>query len=223
MKLSDAIPVIFITLLLLAGITSALPTTGAAADVNSNGFNTTVTGITGTDVWIFWGDYSGKENWITPNVTAVAGTATVQVIGAPIYGGETIVFQACDSTGCGNEQTVTISAVTPVPITTYGQLLRNITNSRFNPSVIQASLLSTYTTVAPAVIMFGIALLMFVFGIWMRTKSVRLIMIVGLLIYPFVYLSNAGLHLGLPLVAQSIAIGLFAASLAGLLISFIRK
>lgn len=71
--------------------------------------------------------------------------------------------------------------------------------------------------------MFGIALLMFVFGIWMRTKSVRLIMIVGLLIYPFVYLSNAGLHLGLPLVAQSIAIGLSAASFAGLLISFIRK
>ena len=223
MKLSALVPVLLVALLLLAGVATALPTTGAAADITSNGFNTTITGITGDSVWVYWGDYSGKENWITPNVTAVAGTATVQLIGAPVYGGETIVFQACDSTGCGNEVSVTLAAITPIPIYTFGQPIRNITNSRFNPQIIQNSLLSVYTMVAPAVIMFGVAFLFFAFGIWMRTKSVRMMMILGLLIYPFIYLANAGLHLGIPLIAQSIAVGLFAAALAGLLVSWMRK
>lgn len=222
--------IVFITLFILVvlifnpfGIVSAVPVTGAAGDINSNGFNTTLTGVTGSDCWVFWGEFPGKENWVSPNATAVAGTVTVQVIGAPIYGGETIVFQGCDSTGCGGEQTVTIPAVTVMPTTTYSRLLRNITNSRFNPAIIGASLLSSYTSVTPATIVFGIAFLFGVFGVWMRTKSVRLIAIIGILISPFIMYGSQGLYLGIPLVGQGIAQGLLAAGIAGVLLSFIRK
>jgi hypothetical protein len=211
--------------LVLVGFVSALPTTGAAGDVNSNGFNVSVVGAAASEpVWIFYGDYSGKENWISPPVTSDgAGTATVPVLGAPLFGGEHVVFQACDATGCGGEMTVTIPAVTVMPTATFGQLIRNITNSRFNPSVIGASLLSGYTAQTPASVVFGVMGLFFAIGIWMRTKSVRLMAILAILLSPMVMFAGQGLYLGMPVVAQSIATGLLAAGISGILLSFIRR
>jgi hypothetical protein len=202
---------------------SALPTTGIATGVNSNGFNSTATGVTGTEVWGMWGDAPGYENWMAPPVPAVAGTGVVSFIGAPLFGQEIVYFQVCDSTGCGNEQPVTITAVTPMPTTTHGQLLKNITNSRFNPLVISESMKSALTVVAPFTIVIGIALFFYVIGIWMRTRSVRLIAILGILIAPFVMLSGQGLYLGVPSMGILIAKGLLAAGLAGILFAFMRK
>jgi len=212
-----------ILVLLLCGIASAVPTTGAGTDITSNGFNVSATGVTGTDCWVEWGDGAGLENWVTPNATASAGTASVQVIGAPIFGGEIVYYRACDVTGCGNEQHLIIASVTPVPQTTYGNLMRNITNSRFNPPVIIASLGSGYTANAPFVVIIGIALFFYMIGQWMRTKSVRMIAIVGILIAPFVMLGSNGLYLGIPSVGIMLAKGLLAAALAGILFSFARK
>lgn len=216
---------VILSLTILISIVSGVPVTGAAGDVTSNGFNVSVTGASPAGaVWIFYGDYADKENWISPPVTADgAGAATVPVIGAPLYGGEHVVFQACDSTGCGNEMTVTIPAVTVMPTATFSGLVRNITNSRFNPSVIGASILSGYTAVTPSSILFGIMGFFLMIGVWMRTKSVRLIAIVGILISPFIMYGSQGLYLGVPLVGQAIAQGLLAAGLAGVLLSFIRK
>jgi hypothetical protein len=209
--------------LLLCGVASALPTTGAATGVNSNGFNVSVTGVTGTDCWVTWGDLPDKENWVTPNGTATAGSASIQVIGTPIFGGEIVYYKACDLSGCGNEQTVTITVVTPVPQTTYGILMKNITNSRFDPKVIILSLGSGYTSNAPFVVIIGIALFFYMIGSWMRTRSVRLISIVGVLLAPFVMLGSSGLYLGIPSVGVMLAKGLLAAALAGVMFSFMRK
>jgi len=202
---------------------SAIPTTGVATGVTSNGFNSTATGVTGTEVWGRWGDISGSENWMTPPVVVTAGTGTVSFLGAPLFGGEIVYFKVCDSTGCGNEQTVTITAITPMPTTTYGQLLKNITNSRFNPIVISESMRSALTVAVPFTMVIGIALFFFVIGIWMRTKSVRMIAILGILIAPFVMLSGQGLYLGIPSMGILIVKGLLAAGLAGILFAFMRK
>jgi hypothetical protein len=220
MKYLYLIPVL---LILCAGVVSALPTTGAATGINSNGFNSTATGVTGTEVWGMYGDKPGYENWLVPPVPAAAGTGLVSFIGTPLFGGEVVYFQVCDSTGCGNEQTVTIPAVTPMPTTTYGQLLKNITNSRFNPLVISASMQSALTVVAPFTIVIGIALFFFMIGIWMRTKSVRMIAILGILIAPFVMVSGQGLYLGIPSTGIFVIKGLLAAGLAGILFAFMRK
>jgi hypothetical protein len=210
-------------LIALVPAMSAIPTVGAASGITSNGFNATVTGVTGSEAWIMWGDYSGMENWASVHVTALGGSANVQVLGAPIYGGESVYYQGCDETGCGNELSTVISAVTPMPTTTHGQLLKNITNRRFDPQVISSSLLSAYTQVTPATIVFSIVFIFLMMGIWYRTKSVRLIAIVGMIISPFIMYSTVGLNLGVPMLGIQVAQALLAAAFAGILFSFMRK
>lgn len=209
--------------ILLVGFVNAIPTTGIATDITSNGFNSTLTGVTGTECWIMWGDGPGLENWATPPVTAVAGTAQVSVLGSPIYGGESVYYQGCDSTGCGNERQVTIAAITPMPTTTFGQPLTNITRSRWDIRVVVFSLWAGYTTVTPQTVLIGIAFFFIMIGIWMRTKSVRLIAVLGIIISPFIMYTSSGLMLGMPSIGQAVAQGLLAAGLAGVLFSFMRK
>lgn len=214
---------ILLAVLLLAGTASAVPTTGAATDVNSNGFNVSCGGISGSEAWVMFGDYPDRENWASATYTATGGTAAVQVIGVPIYGGESVYYQCCDSSGCGNELTANIPAVTPMPTTTYGKLIQNITKSRFYVPVIGESMLQSYTQVMPSVVMFGTMFLFFMVGIWYRTRSVRLIMITGILLCPFILYAWSGLYLGLPSLAPALICGLLAAGLAGVLFSFMRK
>ena len=214
---------VLVLLLMLIGIVSAVPTTGSASGTTSNGFNTTLSGITGSEVWVEWGDYPGRENWKSAVTYTSNASETIQVIGAPIYGGETIYFQGCDSTGCGNEESVTISTVTIMPTMTLSKLVKNITQSRWDPTVIGTSLVQGYTTVTSSTVLFGIAFLFLMIGVWMRTKSVRLIAVIGIIISPFIMYGSQGLYLGVPLIGQGIAQGLLAAGLAGVLLSFIRK
>lgn len=215
--------VLCILLLSIIQISSALPTTGAATDVNSNGFNVSCGGISGSEAWVMFGDYPDRENWASATYTATGGTAAVQVIGVPIYGGESVYYQCCDSSGCGNELTANIPAVTPMPTTTYGKLIQNITKSRFYVPVIGESMLQSYTMVMPAVVMFGTMFLFFMIGVWYRTRSVRMIMIVGILLCPFILYAWSGLYLGLPSLAPALICGLLAAGLSGVLFSFMRK
>jgi hypothetical protein len=212
-----------LALALCFGIASALPTTGAAGDITSNGFNVTVTGVTGSDAYVTWGDFPGYENWITPNFTASGGTAVVQVIGAPLYGGEHVYYQACDNTGCGNEMDVTLAAITPIPTQTIDQFFTNITRSRFNPAVIGQSGMDAATVIIPKAVLIGLGAMFFVLGIWTRTKSVRLALILGIIILPFIRWSNSGLYLGLPSTGIDFAQGLLAAAMAGILFFFARK
>lgn len=217
------IAALVISWVFLVAIAGAFPTTGAATGITSNGFNSTLTGVTGTDCWVEWGDFPSGENWATPNATAVAGTADVSVLGSPIYGGESVYYYGCDLTGCGNEQHVTISSITPMPTTTFGKPLTNITRSRWDIQVVMFSLLAGYTTVTTSTVLFGIAFLFLMIGIWMRTRSVRLIAILGIIISPFIMYGSTGLMLGIPSVGQAVAQGLLAAGLAGVLFSFMRK
>lgn len=210
-------------MLFLISVVGAVPTTGVATGITSNGFNVTLTGVTGTDCWIEWGDFAGGENWAAPNATASAGTADISVVGSPIYGGESVYYYGCDLTGCGNERQATIASITPMPTTTFGRSLTNITRSRWDMQVIMFSLLAGYTTVTPATVLFGIAFLFLMIGIWMRTRSVRLIAVLGVIISPFIMYTSSGLMLGVPSIGQALAQGLLAAGLAGVLFSFMRK
>jgi hypothetical protein len=209
--------------IILCGVALAAPVAAPGGDINSNGFNVTATGVTGTDVWGEWGDLPGYQNWNTPNYSATAGTATVQFLGTPIFGGEIVYYKVCDPTGCSAEQHLTILAVTTMPTSTFGIPMRNITNSRFDPKVIIASLGSGLTTVAPFTVVIGIALFFFMIGVWFRTKSVKLIAILGILMAPFVMLGTTGLYLGIPSVGVLLAKGLVSLAIAGILFSWMRK
>ena len=208
-------------LLILVCVASAVPVAGAASSVGTNNFTVAVTGSDGGDVWIAWGQAVDADPWSSMIIT---GDGSIEVAGAPIIGGSTVYYHACDSTGCGNVQSVIIPSITPLPKTNFGDLYTNLTNNRFKITIIPVNLVKAYEqTQVPIMILAGVVFFFLFFGFWFRTRSVRLTLILGLLMAAFVVTPSAGLFLGAPLAFQLVAQGLMAAAIAGVVISFIRK
>lgn len=214
--------VIGVTLLLSFNLASAIPTAGAASGITTNSFNVTVAGSDGGDTWIAWGQAPGAHGWGSSFRT---GDGVIKVYGAPIIGGSTIYYVACDSTGCDStEQTLSIPAITPVPTTTFGVWYRNMTNQHFAVDSIAPNILPGYlATGMSATLLWGIMFFFIMFGFWFRTRSVRLVIIMAFLMSVFILTPTAGLMLGAPLMFQYVSQGLMAAAIAGILVSFIRK
>ena len=213
---------LLLAFVLLISWGSALPTTGAPTAIGSNNVTIPVTGATGSDVWVEWGQNTGGYAWNTPNYTPVAGSASITISGSPLLGNTFYFAAACDSTGCGNEVTFTTAQITPIPVTPYGAGYRNLTATRFNLVLVGATLFRAYTTVMPGTLVFGLLFGVITLAMWQRTKSVRLISILMMIASPFVVLSGAGLMLGVPLAEQSLGQVLLAAGLAGVFLSFIK-
>jgi hypothetical protein len=220
----ERVVLILILLLAAGGIAQALPTTGAATLIGSNNATIPVTGITGTEAYVLWGMVPGGEVWITPNWTASgAGAADIQIIGAPMLGDRKYFAKACDSSGCGNEISFTSLPATPITVVTYGANMRNLTATRFNLVLMGGTLFRSYTNLMPTSVMFGLLFGAITIGFWMRTKSVRLISILMIIVSPFIVSSGAGLYLGIPLVEQALGQALLAAGMAGIMLSFVKK
>lgn len=214
------IAVALVLTLICAGV-QAVPTAGAATGVTSNSFTVAVTGSDGGNVWIAWGQKTLAHPWGSQTQT---GDGSFTVYGAPIVGGTTVYYVACDSTGCGNENTVTIPAITPLPTTTFGAIYTNLTAQHFKITVIPTALVAAYAATQVSITLYsGLAFFFIFFGFWFRTRSVRLSLILGLLMAAFVVSPTAGLMIGAPIQFQMVAQGLMAAAIAGVLIGFMRK
>jgi hypothetical protein len=213
--------ILAIIALLITGV-SAVPTGGAASAISSNNFTVTVAGSDGGDVWIAWGTAAGAHPWASSFIT---GDGDVLTYGAPIIGGSTIYYVACDSTGCDpNEQSLNIPAITPIPTSTFGAGYRNMSSRHFAIDSIAPNILPGYfATGISASLLWGIMFFFILFGFFFRTRSVRLVLILALLMSVFILSPTAGLMLGAPLMFQYVAQGLMAAAIAGVLIGFIRK
>jgi hypothetical protein len=218
---------IILGFVVLTSIVHAVPTGSAAGDVTSNQFNVTVTGSDGGDTWIAWGQLSKSYPWASEYHT---GNAVITVYGAPIIGGSTIYYVACDSTGCdATERSVTISAITPMPTTTFGNAFKVLSGRHFAITSILPQITTGYLINGmPAMVFWGIIWVAIFFGFWFRTRSVRLAFIVGLLlaevlVTPLPSTGMNALGFSLPLAFQLVAQGLMAVALAGILISWMRK
>lgn len=207
--------------LLIAGV-SAVPTGGAASAISSNNFTVAVAGSNGGDTWIAWGTATGAHPWASGFYT---GDGSIMVYGAPIIGGSTVYYVACDSTGCDpNERTLNIPAITPLPTSNFGLGYRNMTNRHFAIDSIAPNILPGYlATGMEPTLLWGIMFFFIIFGFWFRTRSVRLVLILSFVMAAFILTPTAGLMLGAPLLFQYVAQGLMAAAMAGILVSFIRK
>lgn len=206
---------------MLVGAAQAAPSVGAATGITSNSFNTSLSGSNGGDTWIAWGQASGVNNWASQTQT---GDGAFSVYGAPIIGGTTIYYKGCDSTGCGNELTASIPAITPIPTPTFGRIFTNLTNQHFAMTSIPGALVQAYASTQVSITIFsGILFFFLFFGFWFRTRSVRLTLILGLLMSVFIITPTAGLMLGAPLLFQMVAQGLMAAAIAGVLVTFMQK
>lgn len=202
---------------------TALPTTGDPTLVGSNNFTVPVTGASGY-AYVIWGQSSGNNNWMSENQSVTGGVANVIVWGSPLIGGRTVYYKACDATGCGAEKTVSIPEVTPLPVPSYGDLLRRIMQSHFALPNITAEMPAALTTTGAPIMLFWAIIYIAVFaGLWLRTRTVRLSLIVGFLAIPFIVNSTTGLMLGMPVSLQIVMNGMMAAAIAGTIYGFVKK
>jgi hypothetical protein len=210
---------LFIVAVLITNPVGAIPVTGVATDVTSNNFTVPIAGAVG-DTWIAWGGYSGYLSWGSGIETA---PASITVYGAPIIGGQTIYYKACDSTGCGNERSLIIPAITTVPTPNFGAAYRNLSNRHFAITAIPGQLLAGYTyNGTPWILLVSIIFFCIGFGYFFRTRSVRLALIMLLLLAPFAISAYSGLYLGIALPFQMGAQMLIPAMFAAVIISFMK-
>lgn len=199
---------------------NAVPVTGIATDVSSNNFTVTTAGAVG-DTWIAWGQYPGYPSWGSQIETS---PAAITVYGAPIIGGSTIYYKACDSTGCGVERTLTFPAITTIPTPNYGAAFRNLSAQHFRISALPALLPSGYiANGTPWIVYISIVFFCIGFGFFFRTRSVRFALIMCLILSPFIVSAYSGLFLGIVLPFQMVAQMFLGAMLAGVLIAFMKK
>lgn len=213
-----------IGLLVLVSIAQAIPAGGAATGVASNNFTVPVAGAVG-DTFVAWGRAPGHYNFASGTYTPDGGAVNVEVFGAPLLGGKTVYYVACDSTGCDpNERNVLIPDVTPIPTTTFGVYYYALSQSHFKIDQIAPNTIPAYTaTGVSAIVMWGIMFMMIFMGIWFRTKSVRLPFILAMIVGAFILPIGSGLYLGAPITMQLVAQGLIPAALAGIIFAMIRK
>lgn len=201
----------------------ALPTTGDATLISPNNFTVPVTGAADFAV-VIWGQSAGNNNWISNNYTLTGGSADVMVFGAPLIGNRTVYFRACDSTGCGAEKTVDIPNATPLPVPTFGDPMRRIIASHFAFQNITAEMPNALTTTgAPVMIFFGVIYIAFLVGLWLRTRTVRLSLMMLFLTAPFIISPSVGLYLGIPASLAYVILQLAGAMLAGVVFMFVKK
>ena len=206
----------------MVGICQAIPTTGAASLISSNNFTSTATGVTGDTAYVIWGQATGIYNFNSGNWSGTGGTVDVEVVGAPLIGGRTVYYKACDSTGCGSELTVAIPSITPLPVPTYGNAMRDIIHRRFAFWNITDKIPEAYTyTGMPVILIWGGIYAAILIGFWLRTRTGRMSLFVALLTLAFVGTAGAGLYLGLPSALFSFAM-LGAAALAGIVYSLLK-
>ena len=217
-------------LFLMVSSVSAIPTTGAATSIGNNNFTLNCAGASG-DTFAKWGTHPVNFKVWTENVSPSGGAASINAYGSPIMPSTTYYATCCDSSGCDSTPvSFATAAYTPLPVSTLGSAIDNMTRSRFNILYIPEHILTPYAWLFPEdervmglTVIFGIMFFFVYVGLWLRTRSVATGIVIGLLTASFVLFANEGLGLGIPVEFQAIAQALLYASLAGVFLAFLKK
>jgi hypothetical protein len=181
-----------------------------------------------SEAWFEYGMTPATLVVWTQNVTA-GGAYTWTEIGSPLTSSEKYYVAACDQDGCSATTTFTMLAMTPIPLTTYGYIISNASENRFNPIIIASNTLAPYAWIFPTTaqglgISIVTALLLFAvfFGLAIRTRSVVVPIVIGLISAPYFLYSNQGLLWGIPPEFTAVAQGITYACVAGILLVILK-
>jgi hypothetical protein len=225
--------VVIIFLLLIVGLVGALPTTLAASDIGNNNFTLNASGANGTTFFKYGTNPARLNLWTSSGTPDGSGYYSSVEVGSPIMPSTLYYVSACDSTGCSaNNVSFTTLAAVPLANTTMGAAISNMTKNRFNLLYLPANIAIPYGWLFPSdtgsqstalQIVFGMIFFFIYVGLWLRTRSVATGVIIGLLTSSFILFSNQGLNLGIPIEFIAIAQGLLYASLAGVILAWLKK
>jgi hypothetical protein len=210
--------------LVLVGGVHALPNAPTATAIGSNNVTLTSSGATGTG-WFIWGENHDNEYWITPNQTVVGGSFSYRLHSSPLSGNTLYYAKACDTTGCGNEMSFITLPVTPMPTVNIGGFYTNITESGFYPLTMMYNIAGPYVwnSDVPLTIIFMLVFSPLFIGVWARSRSVLVSLILGFITGSFFLYANQGLGLGMPPEIISVAQAFCYVAFAGCVVYIIHR
>ena len=214
---------LFVAVILLVGLVSATPTTGAATAIGNNNVTMNGAGVTGSTGWFQFGEAIGTSYAHTKNVTATAGAINYTMRGSPLAGNTTFYYKACDPTGCGAEVSFLVAVVTPLPTTTFGLAATNMTDNNLDAANFLYNAVQPYVNVTGWTIFYALIFSMIFMGIWLRTRQTGTALQFGIICSILVVGSATGLQLGMPPEFIAAAQALMYISIAGAFVSFTFK
>jgi len=221
------IMLIFAYISLLFPAAHAQPITAAPSTITSNGAFLSATGGTPSGTgWFTYGTIPGDEYWITQNITEdSSGNFNYTVWGSPMTGATVWYAKACDAvSGCGNEVTFTTLPVTPMPIPSIGAMYQNITASGFNPLAIGQNLLTPLMwNGEPLTVIFMLLISPIFLGIWLRSKTVLVVLVTGMIGGGFFLYANYGMNWGMPPEVVGLTQGMVYIAFAGCVLYILHR
>jgi hypothetical protein len=217
--------ILVIGLLLIVGIASAVPTTGAATLIGSNNVTVSGTGFTG-DAWFVWGQVSTSEYWTTPHRASSYGLSNYTISQSPLFGSTVFYFRACDSTGCGNQRSFTTLPVTPIPDQNIGGVYQNMTESGYDIPMMGSHLIDPYLwSGSPITIIFFLMFSPIFIGVWLRSRTVLVALILAFVVGSFILFADSTTAIGImmPTEIVDIAQALCYISFAGAVLYIVHR
>jgi len=197
-----------VAILLLVGIVSAVPLTGAATSVGSNNASIACSG-TISDWTVRWG-MTSNVYWTSsaqPNSTAI-----YRIHESPLVGNTLFYYQCCDNSGCGLQNTFTTLPVTPLPTQTIGSVYQNMTESGYDFPSMAVHLIDPYiwggigAEKTPVTIVFMLIFSPIFIGVWLRSRSALVALLLGFITGGFILTVNANNQLGISMPAEIVGI-----------------
>ena len=172
-------PLLFLTLVMLVGVASALPTTGAVTNISAGVVTFNGAGAT-SPCWFSFG-YGTNFYWTTPNQSTSGAFSDTQT-GSPMLSGMSYNVRACDSTGCGNTVSFAVPKAGQINATNFGSTTMTIMRSGFNPYTATSYIITPYAaafsgaaaTTNGAMIVWGLFFSFIFVGYWLQGRGVLL-------------------------------------------------
>jgi hypothetical protein len=214
---------ILVCIVFVGGV-HASPNTLPVTLIGSNNATLSASGADTTG-WFVWGSNSDNEYWITPNQTVTGGAFSYRIHSSPLYGNTVYYVRACDVTGCGNEVSFTTLPVTPMPTVNIGGFYTNITESGFDPLMMMYNIGGPYVwnSEVPITVVFMLIFSPLFIGVWARSRSVLVSLILGFITGSFFLYANQGLGLGMPPEIISIAQAFCYIAFAGCVVYIVHR
>lgn len=193
-----------IGLFLLISVVSAAITTGAATAVGSNNATIGCSGSTG-NWWVQWGS-SVMVYWQSSPQSNT--TTTYRIHESPMTGNTQMFYQCCDSTGCGTQSSFVTLPVTPLPTQNIGSVYENMTEVGYDLPSIAAHLIDPYIWNAdmPITIIFMLLFSPIFIGVWLRSRSALVALLLGFITGGFILTVHANNQLGISMPPEIIGI-----------------
>lgn len=115
--------------------------------------------------------------------------------------------------------------ITTMPQTTYGYLLKNVTDSHFNLLWLPQNALAPYGFVVMGImaVPFFIIFMSYYLSLWISHGNLRMASITGLMFGGMFLFAGGGLGISMPTVIAPLAFGALSAAIAGFLLSMFKN